>query len=352
MGQNLEDLFPELVASGRELYDAFTLIAMVVLFVGLVIAAARGTLGGVHDLIRVIGSLAIQVVAIASFPDWVDQVQAIGYQVIDYLDADPSEAHQRFADVLVGESENGEEAGFWDVLWSDSGGIGKALIFAVVLLVGKVAWLITWLGYLIQQIVLIFGTATAPLFISMLVLNATRGIAIRFFMSLIGVTSWPLGWAIANMMTDALLNMAATDRLYVEDGNQIVFGTQTLFFILLVSIWILVSTIATPRLISGMIQNGSQIGVSVLSSLGMGASRGLSFGVGAGVTASVAGASPVGSAAAAAIGGTGGIISGATGGSGALGSAAIGALAIAGLGASSPQEINDRASSIASKNTK
>ena len=351
MGLSLQDLFPELLDGARGLYETLALVAVVMLFAGLVLAAYRGAFGNLSEIVKGLVTVGVLVVVIASFPDWVDEFQMMASSVVTELGADPSDAHTRYAELLVGEDEAAEEeTGFWDILWSDNGGIGKALIYAFVLLFGKIAWLVMWLVYVVQQFVLIYGIATSPIFISMMVFNATRGIAVRYFMSLLGVALWPLGWALASMMTDALLEMAANERIYVVGGSQAAHGTQTLFLILLVGIWMLVSTIATPRLINQLIQNGSQIGAAVLGTVGGSVSRGVGYGVGGGVAASLAGAGPGAAAAAAAIGGTSGLVSSAAGTSGTLGSATIGAVAAIGMGSASGGDINQQAATIAREN--
>ena len=153
-------------------------------------------------------------------------------------------------------------------------------------------------------------------------------------------------------MTDALLRFAAEDKIYVITSPESVFsGTQTLSFILVLGVWILVSTIAAPRLISRAIQEGSQIGASLLGSFGTALAQGFSYGVGAGVNASLGGVSGGTALGAAAAGGAGGVVSAALGGSGVIVPAAIGTMAVAAMSPSSrKRNVNEEAAAIARAN--
>ncbi len=349
MSDNFAELFPELLEQARDLNQALTGVAMVVLFAALVIAAWKGSMSGDStSAIHMLATIAVLAIVINLFPDWVDELVQVAHSLLGQLNADPSTSHQEFAQLLTGADEEGaEDIGFWDVLWSDEGGLGKAMIYVFVLLIGKLAWLIVWIAYLVQHVVAIFSIAVSPGFLAMFALGATRGVSIKFILSLLGVILWPIGWAVADIMTDALLQLAAEDRIYVITGNDAMLaGTQTLSFILLISIWMLVSTIAAPFLISKAIESGSQIGAAMVASLVSSTSQGASYGLGAGATARFAGASGVGSAAAAIGGGTAGLVSGAMGSGNALVPAAIGTMAVA---ASANKDINQQAQEIANK---
>ena len=355
MNADFSEIFPELLDQARDIHDFLVNVAIVVLFSGLVRSSWRGTLAGDSaEMMRAVVAVAILALVIQFFPDWVDELTSASHSVLQQIDADPTQTHTEFARLITGADE-GQDVGFWDVLWSDEGGIGKAFIYAFVLIMGKLAWLIMWLAYLLQHVIAIFAIAVSPGFLAMFALNATRGVAIKFILSLLGVLLWPIGWAIADIMTDALLKLAAEDRIYVLTGpDSMLAGTQTLSFILILSFWILVSTIAAPVLISRSIESGSQIGAALLGSMAAASGQSLSYGVGAGVTASLAGASPATAGAAAIAGGAGGLVSGAMGSSGVLVPAAIGTMAVAAAGSSAkPQtsaEINAEADRIARNN--
>ena len=330
MNASFSETFPELLDQAREINGVLTDVAIALLFTGVVISAWRGTLAADStEMVRAVVAVAVLAIVIQFFPDWVDEVIEVAHAVLEQIGADPTQTHTEFAQLITGADE-GQEVGFWDVLWSDEGGIGKAFIYAFVLIMGKLAWLIMWLAYLLQHVIAVFAIAVSPGFLAMFALNATRGVAIKFLLSLLGVLLWPIGWAIADIMTDALLKLAAEDRIYViTSPESMLSGTQTLSFILILSFWIVVSTIASPLFISKSIESGSQIGTALLGSVAAASGQSVSYGIGAGVTASLAGASRKTATTAALVGGAGGLVSGAMGSSGVLVPAAIGTMAVA-----------------------
>ena len=150
----------------------------------------------------------------------------------------------------------------------------------------------------------------------MLMVNATRGIAVRYVLGLFSLIMWPLGWAVANLMTDALLAAAADRTLYEFGGvlGQASYAPQMLFFILVASIWLLGSTIGAPIIMSRVLTSGAQIGAALLGGFAgsvvggaSGAAGGAALAGGGGAAATLGGA---------ALGGAAGFGSGAVGGPG------------------------------------
>jgi type IV secretion system protein TrbL len=340
------DMFPELVEQSRRLYGTFSIIASVLVFAGLSISAANGSFGDLTRAVRGLVVAAIVVALIGIFPRLTDLLQDMGHSLVIEIGADPAESHQKFAHLIAGpETGDGGDVGFWDILWnSDNGGIGKAILYAVVLVLAKIAFAITWLATLIQNIVILLGVAVAPVFLAMFSIESTRGIAGRYLLSLVAVICWPLGWAIADIVTTGLLHMAAGNSIYSAAGDStILAGTEILFFIVVLSLWMLASTIAAPLAITKLLVSGVQVGSSLLQGTAMSASQGLSYSIGAGVTASLGGGGTVATGAAAAAAGMGGMVSGAMGGSSVLIPAVIGTVAVMAASKEPEQEADEMA---------
>ena len=350
MSNAFAELFPELLEEAREFQASFSGVALVILYAGLILSAVRGTTGGdTASMLKAVASVGIITVAITFFPDWIDELNGAAHALLSELEADPSTSHQEFAKLILGEDSE-EDIGLVDVLFSEEGGIGKAILYAGIFLVAKIAWLIVWLAYALQHAVLVFAIALSPGFLAMFSLEGTRGVAAKFVLSLIGVVLWPVGWAVADIVTEGLLRLAAEDGIYVITGpDSIASGTQTLPFLLLLAIWILVSTIMTPRLISKAIQEGSQLGVAMIGGWFGSIGQGVGYGTSAGVTAALAGGSSFAAGSAAIAAGTAGMVSGAMGSSGVLVPTAIGTMAVAATARSS-REINEEAAEIARNN--
>ena len=329
MGESFAISFPVLLVYVRQLYNSFVIISTVILFAGLLMAVWRGMLGNLTEIMRGIVTIAVIAVVFNFFPQWVDELQRIVYKgVVEQLGANPAETHQRFAELVTEPVDQDTEVGVWDILFSDNGGLGKVLIFAAIYLLSKLAWFLMWLAFLVQHILLLLGIGVSPLFLSMFMLNATRGIAIRYILSLLGIILWPLGWAVADVITRSLLDLAAKGQIYLLTQNDVVlYGSQTVFFLFLLSLWVIFSTLAAPRLVARAITTGSQVGVALLGGFGGAVAGGATTGIGGAAVASAGGAGGLALAAGGA-GGTAGFLSSSAGGSGALASAGIGALAV------------------------
>ena len=342
------EMFPEIVEEGKKLYPIFSQIASVVIFAGLVQSATGGTLGDPGKAIRAVLSAALLILLIGMFPRLTDLAQQIAFSVVEEVGADPSQAHQEFAKLVAGPGVDGSEGvGFWDVLWDSNGGIGKSILYAVLLLMSKIALAVMWLAFLVQKVVITIGVAIAPVFIGMLALECTKGIAGRFFLSLLSSVCWPIGWALASIVTRGLLRMAAGNDIYSASGEwDVSVGTEILFFIVVLSLWILGSTIAAPLAISKLLTTGAQVGASLIQANVAAGSQGASYAIGGAVTATMAGGGKGAAAMASAVGGVGGAVSGAMGSSGVIIPAAIGTMAVLASSPSSDIETEDRADKI------
>lgn len=315
MTTSFSAMFPELIEESHRLYDTFSIIASVIVFGGLCMAASEGSFGDLGRALRGLLTAALVVVVIGIFPRLTDLLQQMAHSLVTDIHADPSESHRQFANLIMGpEADGNSEAGMWDILWADKGGFGKAVLYAVVLMFGKLAFAIMWLATLIQNLIMLLGVAVAPVFLAMITVEFTRGIAGRYFLTLTSTICWPLGWAVADVVTKGLLGMAS--------------GIGILSIIVILSLWIPFSAIAAPIAITKLLASGSQIGASLLQGVGMAVSQGTSYAVGAGVTTSLGGGGRLASGAAAIAAGAGGMASGATGNSGVLIPGIIGTAAV------------------------
>ena len=340
MSTSFSESFPVLLQSARELYDSFVLVSFVVVFAGFLLAVWRGIIGDIAEIMRAVLSVAVLVVVLGSFPSWIDQLQQITHEgVVEQIGANPSETHQRLAVLITDPIDKNAEVGFWDVLFSDEASLGKVILYLGVYALSKFAWGLMWLSFLIQHILLLLGIAVSPLFLSMFMLNATRGIAVRFILSLLGIVLWPLGWAVADLVTRSLLEASIDDEVFtLIQGNIVLYSSQSFVFLFVLSLWLIFSTLAAPWIFARAITTGSQIGVALLGGFSGASAVGFTSGIGSGAVASAGGASAAGAVGTGAAGGAAGFLSASTGGSGALASAGIGAVAVGAAGLSSASQ--------------
>ena len=61
-------------------------------------------------------------------------------------------------------------------------------------------------AYIFQTIILNLGYALSPLLIGFMALPALKHIGNRYLLNLVGVLLWPLGWAVAALITQGILD--------------------------------------------------------------------------------------------------------------------------------------------------
>ncbi|WP_411845648.1 type IV secretion system protein [Roseibacillus persicicus] len=346
----LNSLFETMQDEANQLYSAMTGIAAL-LILGSLIARASQAESNPAQLVRSIFAVGFVSFCIHAFPDWVNQIQFITHGWVEELDADPSQTHQKVAALLSGASEGERQLGIWDVLWSKDGGLGQAVLFAIVLLAAHIALVVMWIVAFVQQFMLLLQTALAPPFLAMFLIGALSSKAWGYLLNLVSVSLIPLGWAIMHIVTTGLMGWAEDNQVYAVESDSVVAGSMSVFFILLVSVWIVIGTIGAPWMIFKLLTNGANVGATLLSQAGLAIGGGLGGAVSAGATAHLTGGSVAAVGTAGVIGGTVGTLTGSAGGSSVMMPALVGAGASLAMPstASSGEGVNARAQEIVTR---
>ena len=171
----------------------------------------------------------------------------------------------------------------------------------------KLAQLIMWVFWLIQQFIVLFSSIFLPTFIAMMGVGAVSNIGYRYVMSLVGVLAWPLAWAFVNVGTEGLMDAAAETLNNAEgwDVGSYLWAGAILFCL---PVWIIFGYLMGPIMIQRMVTTGANAAQSMVGNM-------------ASLGARTAGAGATLGAAALAGGGTGALLGGAaaSGGSGGAG---------------------------------
>ena len=324
---DFDALFPTFKFAVQDLHESLLVFAYLTMVLGLLLAAYRGMFGSIAEIMRALIAIAVLSVTLGYVDDWTfDLGNTINEFIVDGLGTDPREKHTSFGELIANPVDEDDDRSWYEKLFDAKTAIAKAISWMLIWLAAKIAWVIVWWAYFIHKAVVYFGISLSAIFLPMLMLNATRGIAVRYVMGLFALLMWPLGWAVANLMTQALLEAAADRTLYDFGGvlGQASYGPQMIFFILIASIWLIASTIAAPIVMSRVLTSGAQIGAALLGGFA---------GAGIGAISGGAGGAALGSAASAAVGG--GARGAMNAGAGALlgGGAGMGAGAVGGPGA-------------------
>ena len=329
---DFDNLFPTFKAAVAELHEGLLIFAYLTMVLGLLLAAYRGMFGNLGEIVRALVAVGVLSISLGYIDEWTFEAgNLVNDYVIDGLDTDPRETHTRFGEIIANPGDADDDRAWYERIFDADTAVAEAISKMLIWFAAKVAWLIVWWAYLIHKALVYFGIALAPIFLPMLMLNATRGIGVRYVMGLFSLIMWPLGWAVANLMTDALMNAAADRTLYEYGGalGRVSYAPQMIFFILLASIWLVASTIGAPIVMSRIITSGAQIGAALL-----GGFAGSMVGSASGAIGGAMLGGAVGGPGGAAAGVGGGVLGGAAGfGSGAVGGPGAGMATGAGMAA-------------------
>lgn len=326
---HLGDLFPELLQEAVRLREQLMPVAVFLVIIGVIHAGLKGQQGDIRSLWSGLTIALLIAIAIPLFPSLANSLQLGVHAFVQDIGANPSETSSKLGNLIVGESTaEGNEVGFLDILFDDRGGFGKAMLFALLMAVSFLALVIQYLIVTLQQIIVVYGVALSGVFLAAFSLGPFRTIAFKYFQGIFAVCTWPMGWAIGDLMSSAILRRAA-DAGFHEEGFEhfITTTTQSGFYAMVLAVWILVSTIGFPFVFTKVITTGANIGAEVLQRFGTSLGLAGSYGAVSKTTAEVSGAGSATQATATAAGSLGGLVSGATGNQGLLLPALIGSYA-------------------------
>lgn len=267
-------LFPDFVTGVQALSSTLVPVAAVLCFAGLVFATLRFMEGDRMKLYTKFVQIGVIVVAIGSIGEWSQQIMdGVNDLVVNTLHSDPADVSNRFQAILSTPATTTGNSGWWNLIFAPSTTLADGVAVILVWLVGKTAWLIMWWSRLAQTAFLYFALSLAPVFLGMFAIDSMKGVGFRWVLGVISICIWPLGWAVADIMTDGLLKNAANQDLIAAYGGTAAGGVadqanavSTYIFVIAAAIWIIFSTFAAPLIISkSIISGGAMIGAALFS---------------------------------------------------------------------------------------
>lgn len=339
--------FPDFATKVHTLSAAVVPVAAVLCFAGLVRASIAAMHGNYTQLFGKLVTVAAIAVAIGQIGSWTQQLAGgVNDLVVNQLNVNPANVSQEFQQILTSPSSQ-DSRGWWDKIMSPNATFAQAIAAVVVWLIGKIAWLIMWWSGIAQTSLLYFAISLAPIFLGMFAVDSMKQVGFRWALGVVSICIWPLGWAVADILTDGLLKNAANLDLVNATGGTAAAGAgatanalQIYIVVLAASVWIIVSTIAAPVIIStAIISGGAMIGGQLFGAGVKGVNQGAAFAANTSMATSggLAGAAAIagGGGGATASGGGGGTAGGTTGG-GSAGTNRPASAGSAGVNASAP----------------
>ena len=247
-----------------ELHELLRIVAFMLFIVGTILFVVHGFSGKALMLHMV--RLFILTALLVFLPQWGNQVQSlVQTSILNGLGVDPSNVQDQYNQLLVIKRDTGSDHSWWDILGDISGFTVEILISGILWLVGEFASLLLFWAYIIQKFILFSGYALSPLLIGFMAIRPLRSIGGRYLMNIVGVLLWPLGWAVAALITQGILDFMTDPAFRFIDPTASLYSLQATVGVVVVAFWIVFSTISAPLVIQKVIASGELAGGQLIA---------------------------------------------------------------------------------------
>lgn len=261
---SFESLFPTFLQKCAELNELLRIVAFMLFIVGTIMLVVHGFSG--KTLMLHLVRLFVLTALLVMLPQWGNQVQQlVQTSILDGLGVDPSNVQDQYNQLLVVKRDAGSDHSWWDILGDLNGFTVEILISGVLWLIGEFASLLMFWAYIIQKFILFTSYALSPLLIGFMAIRAFRSVGSRYLMNIVGVLLWPLGWAVAALITQGILDFMTDPSFKFIDPTATVYSLQATVGVVVVAFWIVFSTIAAPLVIQKVLTSGALAGGQLLA---------------------------------------------------------------------------------------
>lgn len=261
---SFESLFPTFLQKCVELHELLRIVAFMLFIVGTIMLVVHGFTGKTLMLHMV--RLFVLTALLVMLPQWGNQVQQlVQTSILDGLGIDPSNVQDQYNNLLVVKRDTGNDHSWWDILGDLSGFTVEVLISGVLWLVGEFASLLIFWAYIIQKFILFSSYALSPLLIGFMAIRPLRSVGSRYLMNIVGVLLWPLGWAVAALITQGILDFMTDPAFKYIDPTATIYSLQATVGVVVIAFWIVFSTIAAPLVIQKVLNHGTLAGGQLLA---------------------------------------------------------------------------------------
>ena len=257
----ISSLIPTLQPLVEQLNGQLRFICFFVLTISIIVRTGTGNTD-LNHLLRPLMTNAIICAFIATLPFWFNMVRDSFWDIAVQI-------QQNFTGSVDGTGTklmHALQPPDGHVNWLDvSGSIWRAVQYAL-------AWVIVWIGAIIQLPMMFFQYIMEclcylflPIAISLFAFESTKGLAIRYVQQTLAILAWPIGFAVVDMVGDALLNSIASviSGGAVALGAATEFGPATLIVAGFVAVWLILGSLATPIVMQALFCSGSPLSSTV-----------------------------------------------------------------------------------------
>jgi len=261
---SFESLFPTFLQKCVELNELLRIVAFALFIVGTIMLVTHGFTG--KTLMMHMVRLFVLTALLVFLPQWGNQLQSLlQSSILNGLGVDPSHVQDQYNQLLVIKHDQNNDHSWWDILGDITGFTIEHLISAILWIVGYFASLMLFWAYIIQKFILFSGYALSPLLIGFMAIRPLRHTGSRYLMNLVGVLLWPLGWAVAALITQGILDFMTDPSLKYFDPTATIYTLQESTGVLVIAFWIVFSTIAAPVVIQKVLSHGMLAGGQLIS---------------------------------------------------------------------------------------
>jgi hypothetical protein len=272
---DFNSIFPNFLNQAVQLKQILTPVAFVMITGGMISSIVTGEKSG-NAYIRIVSRTLVLILILTFLVSWGNTLTTIVDSTVkNVLNVDPTQIFNEYRNALnMQKSNDASDQSWWEKVFSVQATIFESLISAFLWCLGWVASTIVFFAYIVQKIILYMGYALAPIFIGFFAFRSLYDTARRYFLNLVGVMLWPLGWGIAGLVTQGLITFM-TDRSFLQTSVVMVgyfpatgsdaYNFQNFIGVALLGIWLIFSTIAAPVIIGKSIAFGSLAGSQLIS---------------------------------------------------------------------------------------
>ena len=259
-----DSIFPTFLAKCGELHTLLLSVAFALFIVGVIATVLHRS--SHKSILNLLLRLLILTSLLVFLPAWGNTLQnLLQTSILSGLGVDPANVYQQFDQLLIIKRDATTQSSWWNVMAQLHNFTTDLIITAVLWLVGQFASLMMFWAYIFQTIILNLGYALSPLLIGFMAIPALKHTGNRYLLNLVGVLLWPLGWALAALVTQGILDFMTDPSFEYIDPTSTLPDLQKTIGVAVVAFWIIFSTIAAPVIIQNVIAHGIQAGGALLA---------------------------------------------------------------------------------------
>lgn len=261
---SFESIFPTFLLKCAELHELLRIVAFMLFIVGVILFVMHGFKP--KTLMLYLVRLLILTALLVLLPEWGNRAQELLQEsILNGLAIDPANVYDQYNALLVIKRDSDEDRSWWDILGDLPGFTVESFVSGILWLLGHFASLLVFWAYVFQKVILYLGYALSPLLIGFMAIPPLRSVGNRYLMNLFGVLLWPLGWAVAAIVTQGILDFMTDPSLRFMDPTNTFYSLQNSLGVVVLAFWILFSTVSAPVVIQKVFAHGALAGSQLMS---------------------------------------------------------------------------------------